>query len=415
MFALLGIHYRSKLNNWTKACVALVPVLLMLILALADVKVDFLNLLLPFVYTYLVLDPKEREVYEVVPYAILLFPIDINLKIIGFGACSLFNFSDFKFRSLPILKIAIISFLVLVDKNAGFKYILTFYLFLSLLETSNDDFAIVDGVILSYLVMSNIQHISETLNYSLILLCFMLLTFLLNKKNIFKTVFLFSSIVCILLNLEVHLMALILFFYSCKSLNLLVSLVAKESEVVKAFVNIGPFRNIFLLGLFVLCFSLKAPLLIGLSLVLALLILTLESEELIESVKVIKWYEVLYTIAFHTLLVSGVIYLVTSIFAIDQFYIPYAIGVFVTMALLQLLLSFKFGGYLKQFITWFDLGNFKRLLYLNNSFKQSLPVPVGTIVNKRSFELALSYRSARTISLVIMAMYFLGLIFQVVK
>ncbi|MFG1505510.1 hypothetical protein [Halobacteriovorax sp. CON-3] len=417
ILALIGLHFSSRLNNYAKAFISIFPILLNFTYYFAGVEFDFFNTIIPFVFSYLVIDQSKRKVFEVLPFGILLLPIDINLKIIGFSTCSLFNFSrvDFKFRSLAILKIAIICFLTLVDKSASFKYLFSAYLFLSFLHSNDDDFAITDGVIMSFLLLSNIQHISPTLNIFLISLSILLFLAVISKASIFKAVFLLTSIIAVLLNLESLLMSILVFFYVGKSLIATKNILAQEIQVLKKYFSYELFDQVWLLGLFTLAFTIENTGILVLTFFVATIVFLLNTESTLKNRQELQWFEFLYCLITISLISFGLIYFQGFIGDINRGPIYYAVGSYFTLNLLVFGLAIKLTELTTMIGTKVNLGNMKRFAFLDEIFA-SKDTASSQISMSRSHigVFALSYRSVRALSMILMASYFLVLIIQVV-
>ncbi|WP_412470461.1 MULTISPECIES: hypothetical protein [unclassified Halobacteriovorax] len=417
ILSLIGLHFSNRINNYGKAFISIFPILLNFIYFFSGVEFDFFNTIIPFVLSYLVIDQGQRKVYEVLPFAVLLLPVDINLKIIGFSACSLFNFAkpDLKYRSLDILKIAIICFLTLVDKSTSFKYLFTVYLVLSFMHSSDEDFAITDGVIMSVLLLSNIQHISPTLNVFLISLSILLFITVISKATIFKTVFLLSSIIAVLLNLETLLMSIIVFYYVSKSLITTKNLLVLESEVLKKYFSYELFDQIWIVGLLTLAFSIQNLTIIILSFVIAIIILLLNTDSTIHNKFGLQWFEFLYSLITMSLISFGLILFQGAIGEVDKTSIYYAISSYLILSLIVFGFVSKLPVSVSLIGTKINLGNLKRFAFLDGVFALKDSSKQQFNIQKSHLGVfALSYRSVRALSMIIMATYFLVLIIQVV-
>ncbi|MGI4991280.1 hypothetical protein ACRXCV_01530 [Halobacteriovorax sp. GFR7] len=417
ILVLIGLHFSSRINIYAKAFISIFPIVLNFIYYFAGVEFDFFNTIIPFVFSYLVIDQTKRKVYEVLPFGILLLPIDINLKIIGFSTCSLFNFSriDFKFRSLAILKIAIICFLTLVDKSASFKYLFSTYLFLSFLHSNDDDFAITDGVIMSFLLLSNIQHISPTLNVFLISLSILFFLAVISKDSIFKAVFLLTSIIAVLLNLETLLMSILVFYYVGKSLIATKNILVQEIQVLHKYFSYELFEQVWLLGLFTLAFTIENTAILVLTFFVAMIVFLLNTESTQKNLHNLQWFEFLYSLITFSLISFGLIYFQGFIGDISRGPIYYAIGSYVTLNLLVFGLALKLPELTTMIGTKVNLGNMKRFAFLDEIFASKDKVNSQLSLRRSHIGVfALSYRSVRTLSMILMASYFLVLIIQVV-
>ncbi|WP_156979800.1 hypothetical protein [Bacteriovorax sp. BAL6_X] len=368
-------------------------------------------------FSYLIIDQSKRKVYEVLPFGILLLPIDINLKIIGFSTCSFFNFSqaDFKFRSLAILKIAIICFLTLVDKSASFKYLFSVYLFLSFLHSNDDDFAITDGVIISFLLLSNIQHISMTLNVFLITLSILIFLTIMSKNSIFKAVFLLTSIIAVLLNLETLLMSIIVFYYVGKSFISTKNILLQETQVLKKYFSYELFDQIWLIGLFTLAFTIGNSTILVLTFFVAMIVFLLNTESTQRNREALQWFEFLYSLITISLISFGLIFFQSLVGDIDREPIYYATASYVTLNFLVFGLAVKFPQLTTMIGTRINLGNTKRFTFIDEIFSSKDKVGSQvTMTHSHIGAFALSYRSVRALSMILMASYFLVLIIQVV-
>ncbi len=414
---LVLFHYKDKLNNWTRLFIALFPLLLNGSFYLANIEIGFINLILPFIFSFIILEQSKRTIVELLPYGILLLPIEQNLKIIGFSSCIFFNFNGIKDRTLPILKIAIIAFLTLVDKTASFKYLFCAYLIFSTLVSTNEEFAIVDGLILSLLLTTDIQHISQTLNVFLIFLVFLLSFLIVNKKNIFKLVFLLTSLVCVLLNLENMLMAYIAFYYFTKSFIKSIELMNREVDILRKYLPVSLFSNIALLGLFTLSYSVQNIALIIFSTIAGFLILLLEFDSLVEKKINLQWYELLYSLLLKSFVGVGLFYFSTFLFEVDNSSVGYSLLTYLLIALIYIGLVFNFDQLLIGLSTKLNLGNQKRVSYLETIFS-SYPISSRQETSGSSTiavpMFSLSYRTIRAFSLIVIAIYFLVIIFKVV-
>ena len=418
VLSLIGTHFSKRINNWGRILISLAPILILLVSFIAKLNIDYLSIAFPFIASYLIIGEKKRSVAEVLPYGILLLPLDINIKIIAFAACVYLNFGDFRNQSFSILKLAIISFITLVDKTGAFKYLFSVYLLLSFLDSDNDDFAITDGVILSFLLSSNIQHISQNLNQFLIGLVFIIFLSLLNKKNVFKFIFVLSAIICVLINLESQLMGLVIFYYMIRSFQTSVYLIAKEVKVFEDYINITALSHLGIIGLLTLSFSTLNPFFITLASISTLLVFVLGSEELVKYEMSEKWYESFYSLLFYTIFGSSLFLLASNEFSINRDYLIHASLTYFFVGTAFIIASFKFRKFIGPFSVQIHLSNLKRLIYMNNWFYNASSSRNDKLALKRIDtvnNISISYKAVRTISLVVTALYFLALIIQVAK
>ncbi|RZF23107.1 hypothetical protein DAY19_04875 [Halobacteriovorax vibrionivorans] len=417
LLTLLAVHFSSKINNWGRSFISLIPILSIVVVYFSGMEINYLNSIFPFILSFLVIDEKKRNVYEILPFGILLFPIDINIKIIAFASCVYLNLGSYKKQSLNILKLAIIAFITLVDKTLAFKYLFSVYLLLSFLDTDNKDFAITDGVILSYLLTSDIQYVTQNLNQFLIGLSFLIFLSLLNKENIFKIIFVLTAIVSVFLNSESQLMGLIVFYYMIRSFQTCIKISAREIAVFDKYVLVNALSHLGLIGILAMSFSTQNPFFIALSIILTFFVYILGSDELTSFEMSGKWYESFYSLVFFSVFGSLLFLLSSKAFSInDQFYL-HAISSYLVIGITFIVICYKFRAMIEPISTQLHLSNKKRLIYMNNIFynERRFLAQNDQVVKGKSIlsHISVPYKTVRTISLIVTAIYFLVLIVQV--